>query len=334
MKISFFEANTIEEEQFKNTLSKDHELLFFHDPVSQQVHNQIVDSDILVIFINSKITKETLENFSQVKCIVTMSTGVDHIDLAECKKRGILVSNVPRYGEVTVAEHTFALILAVSRKLIDSIERVKNGTFSPEGLTGFDLFGKTLGVIGVGAIGSHVMKIANGFGMYCIAYQRKPDPALEKHLGFVYVSFDELLSQSDIITLHVPLTDQTHHMISTSEFQKMKKEVVVINTSRGGIIDTRALLDAVENKTVGGVGLDVCEDEPLLSEEKELLSREYTKEQLLCVLETQLLLKHPNVIVTPHNAFNSREALLRIANTTITNIKQFIAKNPVNTVSQ
>ena len=265
-----------------------------------------------------------------LKYIATMSTGFDHIDIEECKRRHIAVSTVPTYGENTVAEHTFALIFAISRRIIESYERVKEGNFSPIGLTGFDLFGKTLGVIGVGNIGSHVIRIAKGIGMDVLGFKRTPDPALAQNLGFQFVDIDKLLSESDIITLHLPYNQETNHFLNEASFAKMKDGVVIINTSRGAIVDTGALLAALKSGKVKAAGLDVLEEEPLLAEEHELLHENFAKEELVHVLESHILVNNPNVIITPHNAFNSREALQRILKTTEENIYGFLAGTPKN----
>lgn len=334
MKIICFELEKWEEDYIQEKLPSGISMTCFDHSIRAEDLSSHADAQGLIIFIYSKITKEILDVLPQLKFITTMSTGFDHIDLEECNKRGIVVSNVSGYGETTVAEHTFALLLAISRRIIESYERVKEGYFSPENLTGFDLFGKTLGVVGIGSIGKHVIKIANGFGMNVIGYKRSLDPELEKELGFKIVDMDTLLKTSDIISLHLPYSSETHHIINEEAFEKMKNGVVILNTARGPLIDTHALLKNVERGKVGGVGLDVCESEPLLREEKQILSKEFNKEDLLCLLEEKMLLIHKNVILTPHNAFNSREALLKILNTTTENITGFLENKPQNVVSQ
>lgn len=332
-KIAFFELEDWEKRYLKKKLEKKFELVFFKDPIKDDVPEKAKDADIIGIFIYSHITKDILTEFSNLKYITTFSTGYDHIDLEECKKKNIKVSNVPSYGEVAVAEQTFALLLAVSRRIIESHERVKEGFFSPEGLTGFDLSGKTMGVVGVGTIGQHVIKIAKGFGMDVLGYKRSPDAELEKKLGFKIVDMDTLLKESDVITLHVPYTKETHHMIGEKEFDKMKKGSVIINTARGGIIDTQALIRALYDKKIGGAGLDVCEGEPLLQEEKELMSRSFNKEELLSVVQNHMLLNFNNVVISPHNAFNTHEALKIIIDTSKENIERFVEGNAQNLVS-
>ncbi|OIP57905.1 MAG: hydroxyacid dehydrogenase [Candidatus Levybacteria bacterium CG_4_10_14_0_2_um_filter_36_16] len=331
MKVAFFEIKDWEKEYFQKSLVG-HELLFFTNTLKTSDLTSIKDIEILVVFIYSHITKDILDNLPNLKMIVTMSTGFDHIDIAECKKKNIIVTNIPSYGEITVAEHAFALIFSISRRIIESHERVKNGDFSPEGLTGFDLYEKTLGVVGVGTIGRHVIRIAKGIGMNVLGYKRTPDPDLEKELGFRLVDLPELFEKSDIITIHIPYSQQTHHFINSEVFSKMKNGVIIINTSRGAIIDTTALLQVLDSGKVAAAGLDVLEEEPILTEEKALLSQEFDKDALVRTLEDHILLNRKNVVITPHNAFNSREALERIMKTTLENITSYLSKNPINTV--
>lgn len=332
MKIACFELNDWEKDYFKEKFKDTFEITFFDSPIQENDINTIKQFEIVVVFIYSKLTKETLDSLPNLKLISTMSTGFDHIDIEECKKRNILVSTVPAYGEITVAEHAFALIFAISRRLIESAQRVKEGNFSPEGLTGFDLFGKTLGVIGVGTIGCHVIRIAKGIGMDVLGYKRIPDEKLARELGFTFTDMDNLLSKSDVITIHLPYSQETHHFINKESFGKMKDGVVIVNTARGAILDTEALLNSLNSGKVLGAGLDVLEEEPILREEKELLSRHFDKEELVKTLENHILLNNEKVIITPHNAFNSKEALARILNTTQENVHGFISGNPKNLV--
>lgn len=331
-KIAFFEIKDSDQEFFRQRLSGRCEMVFISDKLSVDNVGQIHDVSGIVVFIYSHIDSQILDKLPQLKFIATMSTGVDHIDLEACKAKNILVSNIPSYGENTVAEHAFALILAISRRLVESFERVKRGEFSPEGLSGFDLKGKTIGVIGVGNIGKHVVRMARGFEMNVIAYKRTPDPKLAEELGFSFVDLDVLFSQSDIISLHIPYSQDAHHFLNDERFSKMKDGVIIINTARGGLIDTSALLKALESYKVSWAGLDVLEEEPLLREEMELLSKEFDREALLRALENHMLLRHPRVVVTPHNAFNSKEALERIMKTTEENIIAFLNGSSINIV--
>lgn len=331
MKYAFFELENWEKEYFQNEI-KDNELVFFDAPLSSDTPG--LDSfDAVIIFIHSQLNKELLDKMPNLKFVTTMSTGFDHIDLTECDARNIPVSNVPSYGETVVAEHTFALLLSIARRIPESIERVKKGNFMPSGLTGFELRGKTIGVIGVGSIGTNVIKIARGFGMNAIVYKRTPDYTLEKELGCKFVELPVLYQQSDIITLHIPYSKETHHYINEETFSQMKDGVILLNTARGALVDGMALLKALESGKVSAAGLDVLEEEPLLEEEKDLLSQEFDKDKLMMVLQDHMLVNHPKVVITPHNAFNSTEALHKIVETTHENLTGFASNAPVNVVS-
>lgn len=331
MKYAFFELEQWEKEYFQNEI-KDNELVFFDTPLDEATPG-IETFEVVVTFIHTQLNKEFLDKMPNLKFITTMSTGFDHIDLEECKSRNIPVSNVPTYGENIVAEHTFALLLAISRRMSESIERVRKGNFMPGGLTGFELKGKTIGVIGVGSIGTNVIKIAKGFGMNAIVYKRTPDYALEKELGCKFVELPILYQQSDVVSLHIPYSKETHHYINEEAFSQMKDGVVILNTARGALIDTNALLKALDSGKVKAAGLDVLEEEPLLEEEKDLLSKEFDRERLMAVLQDHMLVNHPSVVITPHNAFNSEEALKKIVETTHENLVGFTAGAPINVVS-
>ncbi len=330
-KIAFFELEKCGEKLAKNRLMS-HQLQFFEKPLTGADTAKIKDADAIAIFIYSAITEKILSKLAKLKFIATMSTGFDHIDMAACKKRGIKVSNVPFYGENTVAEHTFALILALSRRLIPSVERTRRGNFSLDGLRGFDLKEKTIGVVGTGHIGLHVLRIAKGFEMKMLAYDVRKDSKAAKALGFRYVNLDTLLKNSDIVTLHCPYNPHTHHLINSLNMQKMKKSSYLINTARGGLVETEALLKAITTGTLAGAGIDVLEEETAIKEEKQLLSRHFPV-NLKTALENHVLLDQENAIITPHNAFNSEEALNRILETTIDNINAYVRKKPVNLVN-
>lgn len=332
MNIVFFETKSSDKKFFEDHFSKNSKVVFTDKSVNSVNLEDLRDTEIAVVFIYSEIKKDILDQLPNLKAIVTMSTGFDHIDIEETKKKGIVVANIPTYGEHTVAEHTFALILAISRKIIDSYKRVKDGNFSPDGLTGFDLKGKTLGVIGVGNIGKNVVKIANGFGMRVFGYQRHPDEDLAEELNFELVDLDKLLSESDIISLHIPYNKETHHFINDEKISRMKDGVILINTARGAIIDTRALIFYLNSKKIAACGLDVLEEEPMLREEAELFYSNIDSQELMGILENHFLLKNPNVLITPHNAFNSAESLQRIAEITCENIEAFINGTPENVV--
>lgn len=328
MKIAFFEIEEWEIKTF-NHLEQSHEVFYAEQVLNIGNASQFEAIEIASVFVNSVLDAATLKKMPNLKMIATRSTGFDHIDRDYCKNHGICVCNVPSYGENTVAEHVFALLLAISHRLVESFERTRKGNFSPKGLEGFDLQGKTLGVIGTGHIGRHVIRIAKGFEMRVLAHDLLPDPSLD----VTYVDFDELLKKSDIVTLHVPGGKQNAGMLSEKEFQAMKEGVVIINTSRGDLIDIEALLRALLNKKVKAAGLDVLAEEPLLREEAELLRAGFAEEQKLkALLANHVLMNMENVVITPHNAFHTREAVQRILSTTSENILRYISGSCINTV--
>lgn len=332
MKIAIYEVEPWEQATFES-LKNDHELAFLEGPLRTDTANEHTDAEAVSTFIYSRLSADVLRQFPNLKLIATRSTGYDHIDLDCCHRQGITVCNVPTYGDHTVAEHVFGLLLTISHNLVEAIDRTRKGDFSMRGLRGFDLLGKTLGVIGTGAIGQQVIRIARGFDMDVLAYDVAPDDELAGDLGFRYGAFDDVLAQSDIITLHVPSTPQTHHLISHGEFAQMKQGVVLINTARGGIVDTTALLEALAEGRVAAAGLDVLAEEPAIREEAELLRSEFRRQHdLEALLADHLLLRQRNVFITPHSAFNTREAVLRILETTRDNIAAFVHGAPQNTV--
>ena len=332
MTIAFFEVEDWEramlEDEFRGNV-----LLFFPHPLTAETVTQITNAEVISLFIYSHITSDVLVRLPKLKFIATRSTGYDHVDLSACKQKGIAVANVPVYGVDTIAEHTFALILALSRKLIPSVARTRKGDFRLDGLRTFDLTGKTLGVVGLGHIGKRVVELARAFHLHILVYTRHPDPAQEKILGITFVDLDNLLASSDIVTRHVPLTNETKHMINKENITHMKKRSYLINTARGAIVETEAILGALAQGILAGVGLDVLEEECSLKEERELLTSTFLK---TCDLKTQLLnhvlLTKEDVIITPHNAFNSHEALQEIVEITIENIRAFLDGKQKNLV--
>ncbi|MBD3354913.1 hydroxyacid dehydrogenase [Candidatus Woesearchaeota archaeon] len=330
MKIAFYELENWTIPILKKALKK-HKLVFSKDKLTKK--NVVKDADVLAVFIYSKVNKEILDMMPKLKLVTTRSTGFDHIDLKECKKRKITVCNVPNYGENTVAEHTFALILNISRKIYESINQTRKGDFRLKRLKGFDLKDKTIGIIGCGDIGQHVARIAKGFEMDVLVYDVNKNTKLAKKIGFKYSSLNTLLKKSDIISLHVPENKHTHHMINNKSLKMCKKGVILINTSRGGIVDTEALIKALNKNKVAYAGLDVLEGECYIKEEKALLHPEFLEDcDLKNVLQDNVLLRKPNVYITPHNAFNSKESLYRILDATIKNIKAFLNKKTKNRV--
>ncbi len=302
------------------------------DTIQDTAPAQYAEAEILSVFVHSRVLPAQLDRMPKLRLISTRSTGYDHLALDACVDRGIHVSNVPRYGENTVAEHTFGLILSLSRKIHKAYQRTVAGDFSLQGLEGFDLKGKTLGVIGAGSIGLHVIRIAKGFGMQVIAYDAKPNPLIAEVLDFDYVKLGELLGRADIISLHAPLIPSTQHMINSETIQLIKRGALLINTARGGLIDTDALLKALDDGILSGAGLDVLEGEELIEEEERLMREPESGEKLRILIRQHILLRRPDVVITPHMAFYSREAEERILAITVDNIRAFLAGHPQNLV--
>jgi D-lactate dehydrogenase len=331
MQLAFFEVKDWERAYLAERLPSD-KIYFSPTPLTAPAE-ELRGLQVLSVFIYSHVTREALDALPELKLIATRSTGFDHIDTEACRKRGIAVSNVPSYGENTVAEHTVALLLMLSRKVHQSVLQLRSGHVDLAELTGFDLQGKTIGVIGAGHIGLHVIRIARGFGMRVLAYDVHRDPFLADLLGFEYANMDRLLAESDIVTLHSPLTENTHHLLGREQFAKMKQGAMIVNTARGGLIDTDAMVDALESGQLGGAGLDVLEGEELIKEEKQLLQHPVDVERLRMAVRNRVLLARDNVVFTPHNAFNSKEALVRILEVTLANLEAFRAGQRANRVA-
>lgn len=333
-KIAFMEMKDAWQKDFLKDKFPGKETLFF-DETAQEKVKDLNKINILSVFINSKVDKKLIDQLPALQLITTRSTGFDHIDLKAAEDRGIQVCNVPTYGENTVAEHTFALILSLSRNLRKAYLRTAQDNFSLEGLMGFDLKGKTVGVIGTGHIGLHVIRMALGFGMKVLAFDIKKQSFLSEVLNFEYVSLEELLKRSDILTLHAPYLPSTKHLINKNNIGLIKKGAVLVNTARGGLIQTDALVEALDKKILAGAGLDVLEEEECVLEEKRLLEGTETKEQWerqQRALKNYALLHRENVIFTPHIAFYSREGVQRILETTVDNIQAFLQGRRQNEV--
>lgn len=334
--IAFTEVEDPLERTFIKQAFKDYPNLLILKETANEVLDKISKASVLSIFIKSKIDKYLFNQMPQLRFVTTRSTGFDHIDLKTAKKRDIRVSNVPTYGENTVAEHTFALILSLSRNLRKAYLRTVRNDFSIEGLMGFDLKGKTLGVIGTGHIGLHVIRIGTGFGMNVLAFDVQEKKFLSEVMGFRYVPLKELLNQSDIISLHVPFLPATKHLINQKNICDIKRGAILINTARGGLVETEALVKALNDGILAGAGLDVLEEEEFILEENRLLKGTENQthwNKLQTVLGNHVLLHRENVIYTPHMAFYSREAVERILETTATNIKSFLAGHTLNEVA-
>jgi len=306
------------------------------------------ETEVLSVFIGERIDAAFLDEHPEFRLIVTRSTGCDHIDLEACASRKVIVANVDNYVENTVAEHAFALILALSRCLRDSEQAVRTGRFTRERLRGFDLRGKTLGVVGAGRVGLHVVRIGIGFGMRVIAYDEQPHPFYSELLDFRYVPFNELMRESHVISLHVRLNSKTRHMINRETLGLCPRGALLINTARGGLIDTGAVIEALDEGKLAGLGLDVLEDERVFRGGATRILGEKIAERVRSadapvpretssqrVAEFSKLVAHsrllgrPDVVLTPHVAFNSYEALERLNTITVENIQRYLENRPL-----
>jgi len=332
--IIFFDTDNLLRDFSKDKTIDNHNLIFFDKDINSVSNAEIapyLDSEIISIFTHSNMVLNTqLDKFKNLKMIATRSTGYNHIDLTYCKNRGIVVTNVPKYGETTVAEFAFGLLLALARKIIQGRNGMAHNHVEISNYMGFDLFGKTIGIIGTGSIGRHMIKLAQGFGMKVIAY----DPYPNAQFSDLYVpSIQDIFKQADIISLHVPSTPQNHHMLDETAFNMMKQGVIIINTARGDLIDTQALYCAIRSGIVGGAGLDVLENEDFLIHDDILTCPRATDTDMLLDSAMNLkLLQFRNVIATPHIAFNSVDAINRINATTFDNIMAFLKGEAVNMV--
>jgi D-lactate dehydrogenase len=333
MRVAVFETEEWEHEACLR-LQPEHVVVCTRDALNDTTVNDHAGAEIVSPFVNSRLDAGVLARLPSLKMIATRSTGYDHIDLDYCRAHGITVCNVPNYGDATVAEHAFALLLAISHRLVDAVERTRRGTFSQEGLRGFDLRGRRLGVIGTGRIGRRVIEIAKGFGMEVVAFDLRPDEAAAGRLGFRYADFETVLAEADVVTLHVPATPGAAHLVSDREFTSMKNGAVLINTARGSVVDVAALVRALRSGKLRAAGLDVLPQEPLLRDEAEVFRTDrHSEPELRSLLASNVLLQFPNVLVTPHNAYNTEDAVHRIIASTLDNIEAFARGVPQNVVS-
>ena len=322
MKVIFFDAD-----ENLRAFARKHPIagvdyIFFSQSFNQVSLEKLsphTDTSIISVFVHSEtLDTKKLALFHKLKMILTRSTGINHIDITYCKKNHIQITNVPYYGAQTVAEFAFGLLLNLSRNIMIPAQDMSKNRIHLGEYTGFDLFGKTIGVIGTGSIGQHMIQLAKGFGMKILAFDLFPQESLKQY----YVPFDELIRRCDIISLHIPSTPNNRHLLNQKVFQCMKKGVYIINTARGDLIDTKSLYDNIQNGTVAGVGLDVLENEDFLLHD-DISFKNYNNQILLDSTINLKLLQHPKVIITPHIAFNTKDALKRILVTTFENIKKF-----------
>lgn len=314
IKIAFFDTEDYDKKLFNKYNKKyNYEITYFESKLNSETAQLAKGYDVVCIFVNDRADKDTLEILNQcgVKLLALRCAGFNNVDLKHLGN--IKVVRVPQYSPYAVAEHATALLLNINRKIYKSYQRVKKYNFSLSGLLGFDLHGKTVGVVGTGKIGKVFIQIMNGFGTKVIAYDLFKDEKAAEELGFEYVEFDELCKKSDIISLHCPLTPETENIINKDSLDKMKKGVIIINCSRGGLVNTDDLIDNLSTGKIGGVGLDVYEHEEdyFLKD----MSNSYKRDKNLSTL-----ISMPNVIVTSHQAFFTSEALNKIASDTCQNI--------------
>ncbi|WP_422416201.1 2-hydroxyacid dehydrogenase [Pseudomonas sp. GZD-222] len=327
MRVLFFSSQTYDQDSFNNEPAS-HSLELHFQPARLNEDTAALASghEVVCAFINDDLNATVLKRLAAggTRLIALRSAGYNHVDLAAAKSLGLAVVRVPAYSPHAVAEHAVALILALNRRLHRAYNRTREGNFSLHGLTGFDLHGKTVGVVGTGQIGAAFARIMAGFGCQLLAYDPYPNPELLA-LGARYMELPELLRQAQIISLHCPLTEHTRHLINPQSLSQLQPGAMLINTGRGALIDTPALIEALKDGQLGYLGLDVYEEEAqLFFEDRSDLP---LQDDVLA-----RLLTFPNVIVTAHQAFLTREALAAIAATTLDNITRWAAGNPQNLV--
>ncbi len=323
------------EKEIVDSIKGEHEVVYHDTMIDSEVPEHLRDADAISIFVNSKMTEGMIDSMPNLKVIALRSMGYDHVPVAYAKGKGITVTYVPRYGAQTVAEHAFALMLSLSRKPFQMYDLLRrDGNLDVAGHEGFDLCGKTLGVVGTGNIGRRVVEIAKGFRMNVVAFDVYPNQEFADQMGFTYHSFEDVLAASDIVTFHVPATPENHHMLNADTIMKAKRGLYVINTARGTLIDTVALLHGLKAGQIGAAGLDVFEGEEYLKDEMKLLdpNTKFDEAVWKAFAAEHELLDMPNVIVTPHMAFNTVEAKREITETTMQNIATAAGGTPQNEV--
>jgi D-lactate dehydrogenase len=315
MKVAFFSSKPYDRLSFEAANgAHHHELVFLEPRLTDQTINLAAGYAVICCFINDVLNAENLETLAVngTRAIALRSAGFNNVDLQAAAKVGITVVRVPAYSPYAVAEHAVGLIMMLNRKLYKAYNRVREDNFSLDGLLGFDVHGTTVGVVGTGKIGECFAKIMTGFGCRLLGYDVRQNPDC-LNLGMAYVDLPELMAQSDIISLHCPLLPQTYHMVNADTIAQMKRGVMVINTSRGGLVDTRAMIEGIKSKQIGFFGTDVYEEEADLFFED--LSGTVLQDDTF-----QLLQSFPNVVITAHQAFFTRNALEAIAQTTLSNL--------------
>jgi D-lactate dehydrogenase len=329
MKTAIFSVHKFELEHLLSSNADKHEFVLLEEALNEKTAKLAAGCQAICIFVSDKATAPVLRELSAmgIRCIALRSAGYNHVDLSEAKKLGIQLARVPEYSPYSVAEHTIALMLALNRQLVHAHNRINEHNFSLDGLTGFDMFGKTAGIIGTGKIGAQVARILHGFGCSILAFDAQENEALKKEIGVKYVELKTLCQQSDIISLHLPLMTQTKHLIKRESIDWMKKGVMLINTSRGGLIYTIDVVEALKTGYIGYFGMDVYEEEEGLFFEDH--SQDILQDDVIARLMT-----FRNVLITSHQAFLTKTALQNIAATTIHNLdcfaKGFVSGNELN----
>jgi D-lactate dehydrogenase len=319
LRVAFFDTRTFEREHFEREKARfDHELVYLEPRLTEHTAKLAAGFRAVCCFVNDRLDAAALRTLQGggTELVALRCAGFNHVDLRAAASLGLVVLRVPEYSPYAVAEHTLALVLALDRKIHRAHARVREGNFSLDGLVGFDLHGKTVGIIGTGRIGRVAARIFTGFGCHVLANDCEPSPELTQELGLRYVPLPDLYAASDIVSLHIPLTPTTHHLIDASALAAMKRGVMLINTSRGALIDSRALIAALKNGHVGSAGLDVYEEEEGIFFQD--LSDRVLQDDVLA-----RLLTFPNVVITSHQAFLTHEALARIATVTLENLTAF-----------
>ncbi len=318
IKIAFFDTKPYDRYYFDQANEKhQYQIQYFSDHLKKDTAHIASGSEAVCAFVNDEVSKEVIETLKSngTKLIALRSAGYNNVDLKAAFK-SIHVVRVPRYSPYAVAEHALALMMSLNRKTHKAYLRTRDTNFSINGLDGFDMHGKVAGVIGTGNIGKCMIPILKGLGMKVLAFDKYQDSDFAKEQGFEYVALDKLYRESDIITLHCPLTKETYHMIGEESIEKTKRGVMIINTSRGKIIKTSALIEGLKQKKIGSAGLDVYE------EESQYFFEDFSSEMISDDILARLL-TFPNVLVTSHQGFFTREALTNIAETTLDNVDDF-----------
>jgi D-lactate dehydrogenase len=330
MRIGFFDTHTYEREAFdRANATFGHEIVYFEPRLTLTTASLAAGFPVACSFVNDRLDRAVLIVLREggTRLVALRSAGYNHVDLVAARDLGLPVVRVPAYSPHAVAEHATALMLALNRKTHRAYNRVREANFELEGLVGYDLVGKTVGIIGTGRIGAAFAAIMRGFGCRLLAVDARPDPSLASGVHVAYTDLQTIYRESDIVSLHVPLTPATHHLIDAAALRQMKRGVVLINTSRGALIETRALIDALKEGHVGAAGLDVYEEEEGVFFRN--LSEQVLQDDVLA-----RLLTFPNVLITSHQAFLTHEALAGIAHTTLENVTVFetrgIAQNEVH----